>query len=100
MQKEFDKELRDAKEYCRKLQIISIKDKEKEDVPEETTNNSEKYVYNQKYRLCEALLTVSDWDNAVLIIKKLPDYLVVDQEPIALAICKMLHSIIEPLYRR
>jgi len=44
IQKDWDKEMADAKEYVRKLSIISIKDKdkEKEDVPEEKENVQEK----------------------------------------------------------
>lgn len=100
MQKESEKESKDAKEYCRKLQIISTKDKDKEEVPEEKDNTQEKYSINQKFGLCEALLSVSDWNNALLIIKKLPEHMAVEQQPIALAICSMLHAIIEPVYRR
>lgn len=100
MQKEADKEMKDAKEYCRKLQVISTKDRDKEEVPEEKDNSQEKYTINQKFGLCEALLNISDWNNALLIIKKLPDNMAVEQQPIALEICKMLNHIIEPVYRR
>lgn len=100
MVKEAEKEMKDAKEYVRKLQIISIKEKDKEEVPEEKENVQEKYSANQKFGLCEALLDVADWDNAYLIIRNLPEYVAVDQYPIALALCKLLHAIIEPVYRK
>lgn len=100
MQKDAEKEMKDAKEFVRKLQIISIKDKEKDEVPEERENVQEKYTANQKFGLCEALLDVADWENAHLVIKKLPEHVTVDQQPIALALCKLLHSIVEPVYRK
>lgn len=99
MQKECDKDLKDAKEYVRKLQIISINQKEKEEVPEETENPIEKYNSNQKLGLCEALVTVGDWDNALNLMKRLPEHYAVEQEPIALALCQLLHSLVEPVYR-
>lgn len=100
MQKDAEKEMKDAKEFVRKLQIISIKDKDKEDTPEEKENVQEKYSSNQKYGVCEAALDIGDWYNAQLIIKKLPEHVAVDQYPIALALCKILHVIVEPVYRK
>lgn len=99
MQKEYDKDMKDAKEYVRKLQIISISNKDKEDPPEEKENNTEKYSFNQKFGLCEALLEIGDWDNTKILIKRLPDHYLMEQEPIAGALCSLLHCIVEPVYR-
>ncbi|KAI4462732.1 tho2 protein [Holotrichia oblita] len=99
MQKEYDKDMKDAKEYVRKLQIISISNKDKEDPPEEKENTSEKYAFNQKFGLCEALLDIGDWNNTQVLMKRLPDHYLMEQEPIALALCKLLHCILEPVYR-
>lgn len=100
MQKECEKSMKDAKEYVRKLQIISINNKDKEDTPEEVENVKEKYVFNQKLGLCEALLTVGDWDNALMLMKRLPEHYAVEQPAIALELCKLLHCIVEPVYRQ
>ncbi|XP_063912789.1 THO complex subunit 2 isoform X2 [Zophobas morio] len=99
MYKECEKAMKDAKEYVRKLQIISINNKEKEETPEEPENVLEKYNSNQKLGLCEALLLVGDWENAKNLINRLPDHYALSFQPIALALCKLLHYIIEPVYR-
>lgn len=99
MQKECDKDMKDAKEYLRKLQIISISNKDKEEPPEEKENATEKYTFNQKFGLCEALLEIGDWHNTQLLMKRLPDHYLMEQEPIAIALCKLLHCMVEPVYR-
>ncbi|CAH1103884.1 unnamed protein product [Psylliodes chrysocephalus] len=98
--KEVDKHMKDAKEYVRKLQIISINNKEKEDVPDESDVESVEYEGNQKLGLCEALLLIGDMENAQILIKRLPERYAVGYEPIANALCRLLHYIIEPLYSR
>ncbi|KAK9870147.1 hypothetical protein WA026_006238 [Henosepilachna vigintioctopunctata] len=99
MQKECEKNMKEAKEYFRKLQVISVNKTEKEETPEEPDNPIEKYRSNQKLGLCEALLLVGDWDNAKVLINHLPEHYAVGFEPIALALCNLLHYIIEPVYR-
>lgn len=91
--------MKDAREYVRKLQIISINNKEKEETNDESENFYEKYLGNQKLGLCEALLSVGDWENARVLIKRMPKQYAVSYEPIAIAICTLLHHIIEPVYR-
>lgn len=98
MSKDWDKEMKDAKEYVRKLSIISL-NKDKEDPPEERENPMEKYAINQKLNLCEALIHVGDWTTAQALINRLPENYVVSFQPIALAICSLLHTVIEPVYR-
>ncbi|CAH1184109.1 unnamed protein product [Phyllotreta striolata] len=98
--KEVDKHMKDAREYVRKLQIISINNKEKEDIPDESDVESETYEGNQKLGLCEALLMIGDWENAKILIKRLPERYAVSYEPIANALCSLLHHIIEPVYSK
>ncbi|XP_051169390.1 THO complex subunit 2 isoform X1 [Leptopilina boulardi] len=90
--------MKQAKEYVRKMSIISTKDKE--DVPEEKDNSQDKYSNNQKFGLCEALLDIGAWDVAQSLFNRLPDYCFTDQKPIALAFCKIIQSLIEPIYRK
>ncbi|KAL3266220.1 hypothetical protein HHI36_010402 [Cryptolaemus montrouzieri] len=99
MHKECEKNMKDAKEYFRKLQVISVNKTEKEDTPEDPENPTEKYKSNQKLGLCEALLLVGDWNNAKILINHLPEFYAVGFESIALALCNLLHCIIEPVYR-
>lgn len=99
MSKEAENDMKEAKEYVRKLQIISINNKDKEENTEEQENPIDKYNNNQKFGLCEAIISIGDWETAQSLIKRFPEYYAVQQEPIALAICKLLHYIIEPVYR-
>ncbi|XP_060532268.1 THO complex subunit 2 isoform X2 [Cylas formicarius] len=98
IQRDCEKAMRDAREYVRKLQIISINNKEKEDNQEEPEVIDDRYINNQKLGLCEALLLIGDWENVQTFIKILPNNFAVGYEPIAIALCNLLHSIIEPVY--
>ncbi|XP_072398608.1 THO complex subunit 2 [Diabrotica undecimpunctata] len=97
---EAEKNLREAKEYVKKLQIISLNNKDKEDTPEEPDTESDSFENNQKLGLCEALLLIGDWETAQILIKRLPDRYAVNYEPIATALCGLVHYIIEPLYSK
>ncbi|XP_049281408.1 THO complex subunit 2 isoform X1 [Anopheles funestus] len=96
---DWDAEMAQAKEYVRKLNVIlTNKDKEPEQEPEFETA-PEKYALNQKWGLCEAMLMIGDWNTAQQLIRKLPEQSVMVHEPIAQALCRLLHMIIEPVYR-
>lgn len=103
---DWDTELGDAKEFVRKLNVISTKG----DAPEgdsaanavndvKDSSGDSKFACNQKFGLCEALLLVGDWQTAQVLMKKLPDQSVIVHEPIAKALCQLLHTVIEPVYR-
>ncbi|XP_023179884.2 THO complex subunit 2 [Drosophila hydei] len=98
----WDEEIAEAREMVRKLHVISTnkKEEDKEPPPPPTTKkfDEEKYNANQKFGLCEALLKVGDWDNALKIIQKLPDQSVVVQDPIARAIVELVHLSVEQIY--
>lgn len=90
--------MKDSREYVRKLQIISINNKEKEEADSDSDNFYENYANNQKLGLCEALLIIGDWENAQTLIKRMPKQYAVGYEPIAISLCSLLHYIIEPVY--
>ncbi|XP_015433412.1 PREDICTED: THO complex subunit 2 [Dufourea novaeangliae] len=96
--KEHEQAMKQAKEYVRKLSVISTKDKE--EVPEEKENPQDKYASNQKFGLCEALLEIGAWEVAQNLFNRLPEHSLTDQRPIALSLCKMIQSLIEPIYRK
>ncbi|XP_023289928.1 THO complex subunit 2 isoform X2 [Orussus abietinus] len=96
--KDHEQAMKDAREYVRKMSVISTKDKE--EVLEEKENLQEKYSTNQKYGLCEALLEIGAWEIAQSLFNRLPDHCLIDQRPIALALCKMIQALIEPVYRK
>lgn len=93
-------EIDDAKEYVRKLKIISTnKDKQEDEKEQETESKEEKNENNQKFGLCEALLSIGDWFNASKLISKLPDKCATSNESLARALCNLINIIIEPVYR-
>lgn len=97
---EWETELNDAKEFVRKLNIISTnKDKQEEEKEPDQEVIGEKYATNQKFGLCEALLTIGDWNNAQQLMEKLPEKCATSYDPIARALCNLIHIIIEPVYR-
>ena len=88
------KELAEAKEYARRMNIISVpKDDEKiEEIIDERAP------YNQKFSLCEALLSVGAWEQASAILKRHPEFYVTSYRPISNAICKLVDFVIAPVY--
>lgn len=95
---EWAADLEEAKEYVRKLNIVST-NKDKEPEPEvERDDSEEKYLINQKWNLCEALLFVGDWATAQKVLDKLPRQSVLVNEPVSQALCDLIHRIIEPVY--
>ncbi|XP_023304562.2 THO complex subunit 2 [Lucilia cuprina] len=98
---DWEQDLADAKEFVRKLNIIvTNKDKEPAEPEPEKEYSLEKYFANQKFGLCEGLLKVGDWENALKIIKKLPEQSVVVHEPIARALAELIHIGIDHVYRK
>ncbi|KAK2556060.1 THO complex subunit 2 [Acropora cervicornis] len=55
---------------------------------------------NQKFGICEALLMVGAWDYAQTILERLPSFAAVSHPAIASGLCKLIHTTVEPLYRR
>lgn len=55
---------------------------------------------NQKLGLCEALLRIGDWNHANAILARLPDHYATTYIEIAKALCALIHSTVDPLYRR
>ena len=97
---EWETEINDAKEFVRKLNVISTnKDKAEEEKEPDQEVISEKYSMNQKLGLCEALLSIGEWGNAQKIMEKLPEKCATSFEPIAKALGSLIHIIIEPVYR-
>ncbi|XP_031624361.1 THO complex subunit 2 isoform X2 [Contarinia nasturtii] len=100
LQTEWEQEIDDAKEYVRKLNVISTnKDKEIE-IDDEKDDFEDNYEFNQKWNLCEALLTVGDWKTAQTLIDKLPEQSVIVKEPVAKALACLIHHVIDPVYMK
>lgn len=55
---------------------------------------------NQKLGLLEALLQIGDWQHAQSIMEQMPPFYATSHKSIAVALCQLVHLIVEPLYRR
>nr|XP_054327100.1 THO complex subunit 2 isoform X10 [Pongo pygmaeus] len=100
---EHKREIAEAKQIVRKLTMVvlsSEKMDEREKEKEKEEEKVEKPPDNQKLGLLEALLKIGDWQHAQNIMDQMPPYYAASHKLIALAICKLIHITIEPLYRR
>uniref|UniRef100_A0A8C5VA92 THO complex subunit 2 n=1 Tax=Microcebus murinus TaxID=30608 RepID=A0A8C5VA92_MICMU len=100
---EHKREIVEAKQIVRKLTMVvlsSEKMDEREKEKEKEEEKVEKPPDNQKLGLLEALLKIGDWQHAQNIMDQMPPYYAASHKLIALAICKLIHITIEPLYRR
>ena len=89
------KELADAKEFARRQNIIAVPKEGEEKKEEEVLEDP----YNQKFGLCEALVTIGSWEQASAILKRHPEFYVTSYRPISSAMSKLVEYIIEPVYR-
>ncbi|KAI5935692.1 THO complex subunit 2 [Manis javanica] len=100
---EHKREIVEAKQIIRKLTMVVLSSKkidEREKEKEKEEEKVEKPPDNQKLGLLEALLKIGDWPHAQNIMDQMPPYYAASHKLIALAICRLIHITIEPLYRR
>ena len=94
-----DKDMRDAKEFVRRLNIVSTADKNKDDEKEEE-KKKDPLENNQKFGLLEALLKVGAWQEAYKIICQLPTYFASCQPGISSEMCDLAQVLMDPLYQQ
>ncbi|XP_055499527.1 THO complex subunit 2 isoform X3 [Leucoraja erinacea] len=97
------REIVEAKQIARKLTLVVLsadKPDEKEKEKEKEEEKNEKPPDNQKLGLLEALLKIGDWFHAQCVMDQIPPFYATSHKPIALALCRLIHIITEPLYRR
>jgi THO complex subunit 2 len=56
--------------------------------------------FNQKFGLCHTLLLVGAWSQAREAMDKLPKFSAASEQPVVEAMCKLIHVLIEPIYRQ
>ena len=94
-----DKDIRDAKEFVRKLNIVSTADKNKDEEKEEE-KKKDPLENNQKFGLLEALIKVGAWPQANKIISQLPTYFATCQPGISWELCNLVQVLIDPVYQQ
>ena len=92
-----EKEIRDAKEFVRKLNIVSTAAKNDEEDKEDKSNDV--FENNQKFGLLEALIKIGDWTDAQKILCQLPTYFATSQPDVSKELCKLINILIDPLYQ-
>ncbi|XP_068627551.1 THO complex subunit 2 [Battus philenor] len=99
MAREAEKEVKSVQDYIRKLSIVSTKGPQTNGATEfiEEKADPQEYWNNQKLVLCEALLKVTAWREFAALLARLPTTSMTARP--ALALCSMLHALVEPLYR-
>ena len=78
-----DKEMRDAKDFVWRLNVVSTQGKDEEKEKEE-----DKHENNQKFGLLEALIKVGAWTHAEKLLCQLPTYYLTAQPGISKQLCK------------
>ncbi|KAM7338452.1 hypothetical protein ACRRTK_001936 [Alexandromys fortis] len=100
---EYKREIVEAKQIVRKLTMVVLSTEKLDERDKEKDKDDEKVEKppdNQKLGLLEALLKIGDWQHAQNIMDQMPPYYAASHKLIALAICKLIHITVEPLYRR
>jgi len=94
-----EKEMRDAKEFVRKLNVVSTQGKGDEDEEGEKDKKKDLHENNQKFGLLWALFKVGAWKEAERLLCQLPTYHPLTRPDIALALCSLVHTTLDPVYR-
>ncbi|XP_045763498.1 THO complex subunit 2 isoform X4 [Maniola jurtina] len=100
MAREAEKEHKAVQDFIRKINIVSTKGPQSNAPAEfiEEKADPQEYWSNQKLVLCEALLKVTAWKEFAALSARLPITSVAPRP--AVALCSMLHALVEPLYRK
>merc|ERR1719347_554172 len=92
-----DKEMRDAKDFVRRLNVVSTQGKNEDE--ENEKEDRDKHENNQKFGLLEALIKVGAWGHAEKLLCQLPTYYATAQHGISKQLCKLIHIIMDPVYQ-
>ena len=55
---------------------------------------------NQKLGLVEALLGIGSWEKSKSILDRLPEFFGTTHRPIATSLCALIHTVLDPVYRK
>ncbi|EDV24606.1 uncharacterized protein TRIADDRAFT_56575 [Trichoplax adhaerens] len=98
-EKDYKQMLVQARSNAKKVNVVNPSDKGTSIEPE-MTKDIEETLKNQKIGLCFALLSLYDWSHSRFIFNQLPMYSVASHQLIAVALCKILHTTIDPIYKK
>ena len=100
-----EKEATEAKEFVRKMNIVSTNQdasgkKEEEGNGDLEDQQNSVLGLNQKFGLLKALLDVGAWNHAENVIARLPTYSAVAQPQIAMSLANLLHITMAPVHEK
>jgi len=93
---QWSKEIADAKEYLRKINIVSTKSTE--DDQKEKTKSTNFDGSNQKIGLLAAFFKVGAWELGEKVLNLLPRNYCISQPKVSLALSDLIHKTIDPVY--
>ncbi|KAH3839564.1 hypothetical protein DPMN_112996, partial [Dreissena polymorpha] len=81
--------------------VVNLSDKANEEkAKEEEALKVDVHENNQKLGLVEALLSIGAWDQSKCMLDWLPEFFATTHKPVAAALCVMIHTAMEPAYRK
>ena len=101
--KNAEKELSEAKEFVKKLTVVSTnQDSKKDDDNGDGVHDDHESLVasNQKFGLLKALLDVGAWTHAEEVISRLPIYYAVAKPAIAKALANLIHVKMAPVHKK
>ncbi|XP_030836802.1 THO complex subunit 2 isoform X1 [Strongylocentrotus purpuratus] len=93
-------EIIDARQYARKMSMAVLADKDDKDDKEKEKDKDEQVMDNQKIGLCESMILIGDWVHAKKLLDKLPEYGTTSNPTVAKALCNLIESLLQPLYKK
>lgn len=92
----------EAKAYSRKYAMLVLGEEKLAKSVLEDLNEEDRYqleVDNQKVNICAHLMDLGDWDRAMEIVRKLPEYYCIAYSRVATSACDFISYLIDPIYR-
>lgn len=99
---EFHKKLVDeAKAHSRRFAMAVVGEEKQVVSVRESLSDKERHILesdNQKVNVCAHLVEIDDWDRAVYLSKRLPEYYCFSHSKVAKAACDLINYLIDPIY--
>lgn len=97
---EHKQEMTNAQLYVKQLNTLSTNVAETDKESSKTEDTKMAVEDNQKLGLCAALLDVGDWKHARQLMNCFPDYYATSHRSIAEKLCRLIHVLVDDLYKK
>lgn len=100
---DYHKQLVDeGKAIAKKYAMAVVGDEKPTKTVLECLSDEDRYtleIDNQKINLCASLIHIGDWENALLIARRLPEFYCFSNHKVASSACDLISYLIHPIYR-